>query len=50
LQKITDIVHDTENPVWLDAFEVPYQFGKKEKYRILIFDVLDFDNPQALAL
>jgi hypothetical protein len=49
LVRITDIVHNSITPEWLDAYEVPYQFGKKVKYRILIIDELDLDKDETLS-
>lgn len=35
---------DSLDPKWVKNFEVPYHFEKREFYKVVVFDIDDFNN------
>jgi len=40
----TEVVMDNLDPKWVKNFEVPYHFEKREFYKVVVFDIDDFNN------
>ena len=40
----TEVIMDNLNPKWVKNFEVPYHFEKREYYRVVIYDIDDFNR------
>mmetsp|Transcript_18612 Transcript_18612/g.25080 ORF Transcript_18612/g.25080 Transcript_18612/m.25080 type:complete len:224 (-) Transcript_18612:1335-2006(-) len=40
----TEVIMDNLDPKWVKNFEVPYHFEKREYYRVVIYDIDDFNN------
>ena len=45
----TEIIKDNLDPTWVQSFEVPYKFENQEKYKVVVYDVDSFDNPDDLV-
>lgn len=41
----TEIIEDNLNPRFIKQFYLPYNFEIREKYKIDVYDVDDFKNP-----
>jgi hypothetical protein len=39
---------DNLNPQWVKSFDLHYKFEKREFYRVDVYDVEDFENPNQL--
>lgn len=42
----TEVIMDNLNPQWVKQFDVQYNFEVRETYKVVIYDVDDFDNIQ----
>ena len=40
----TEVIMDNLDPKWVKNFEVPYHFEKREFYKVVVFDIDDFNN------
>ena len=40
----TEVIMDNLNPKWVKNFEVPYHFEKREHYKVVVYDIDDFNN------
>lgn len=40
----TEVIMDNLDPKWITAFDVQYQFEKREQYRVDVWHVEDFEN------
>lgn len=40
----TEVIMDSLDPVWVKAFEVPYNFEKRDLYKAVVYDVDDFSK------
>jgi len=40
---------DNLNPTWIKSFDVQYHFEQRENYKVEVYDVEDFKNPESLA-
>ena len=40
----TEVIMDNLAPAWVKSFEVPYHFERRERYRVVVYDIDDFNN------
>lgn len=40
----TEVIMDSLSPQWVKNFEVAYHFEKREYYKIVVYDIDDFNN------
>ena len=40
----TEVIMDSLSPKWVKNFEVPYHFEKREHYKVVVYDIDDFNN------
>ena len=45
----TEVIMDNLNPAWVKSFDVQYHFEKREYYKVVVYDVEDFNNPNNYA-
>ena len=45
---MTEVIMDSLNPRWIKAFDVQYNFEKREMFRVDVYDVDDEANVQNL--
>ena len=40
----TEVIMDNLDPEWVKSFEVNYHFEKREYYKVVVYDIDDFNN------
>lgn len=40
---------DNLNPDWVKCFDVAYKFEEKQIFKVVVYDIDDFDNLQAFS-
>ena len=45
----TEVIMDNLNPKWVKNFEVAYHFEKREYYKVVVYDIDDFNNLNNVA-
>jgi hypothetical protein len=41
---MTEVIHNSLNPEWIKSFDVPYKFEVHQLFKIIVYDVDDFQN------
>jgi hypothetical protein len=41
---MTEIVPDSLNPEWVNSFDLPYKFEETQLFKVIVYDVDDFEN------
>ena len=44
---MTEVIMDNLNPEWVKCFEVPYKFEEQQNFKVIVYDIDDFDNLRA---
>ena len=40
----TEVIMDNLSPQWVKSFEVPYHFERRDSYKVVVYDIDDFNN------
>lgn len=41
---MTEVIMDNLDPEWVKAFDVPYKFEETQQFKVIMYDIDDFDN------
>lgn len=41
---MTEVIMDSLDPEWVKCFDVPYKFEEQQLFKVVVYDIDDFDN------
>jgi len=44
---MTEVIMDNLDPEWVKCFDVPYKFEEQQLFKVIVYDIDDFQNLKA---